>query len=78
MQAECNSQVETAIVLQVQSHAMLLTRRAMRAPLTLLFPSPRTNSSQGSVGGASGAYRGVKENLCLQTCKQKRLIPDAA
>ena len=38
-------------------------------PPAPLCPKPHANSSQGRFGGASGAYKGVKENLCLQTCE---------
>ena len=40
----------------------------IRAPLAPLTPRPHSNSSQDRREGASGAYKGVKENWCLHTC----------
>ena len=47
-----------------------LTRKPNQVPVAPFFPKPHANSSQGKVGGASVAYSGVKENLCLQTCDE--------
>lgn len=38
-------------------------------PVAPFLPKPHANSSQGKDVGASVAYSGVKENLCLQTCE---------